>query len=135
MELYPCGHWSPSPNGGQAQKSFALFYLNEAMIAQSVEWQPTVCTAGVQFLVGARAFSLLNIQNGFGAHPLSFPVVTRYSYPGVEQQGQEWWNYTSVPPYIFMAWCIIKHKDNLTNSLYFYLLLLTFFLKDFNDNF
>jgi len=24
------------------------------------------------------------------------------------------WNYTSTPPYIFMAWCLIKHRGNFT---------------------
>jgi hypothetical protein len=24
------------------------------------------------------------------------------------------WNYTSIPPYVIIAWCIIKHKDNFT---------------------
>jgi hypothetical protein len=21
------------------------------------------------------------------------------------------WNYTSTPPYVFMAWCLVKHRD------------------------
>jgi hypothetical protein len=24
------------------------------------------------------------------------------------------WNYTSIPPYRFMAWCLVKHTDNFT---------------------
>jgi hypothetical protein len=24
------------------------------------------------------------------------------------------WSYTSSPQYVFMAWCIVKHKDNFT---------------------
>jgi hypothetical protein len=24
------------------------------------------------------------------------------------------WNFTSILPYVFMAWCLVKHKDNLT---------------------
>jgi hypothetical protein len=24
------------------------------------------------------------------------------------------WNYTSTPQYAFMAWCLVKHRDNFT---------------------
>jgi len=24
------------------------------------------------------------------------------------------WSYTSTPPYAFMAWCLVKHRDNFT---------------------
>jgi hypothetical protein len=24
------------------------------------------------------------------------------------------WSYTSTPQYVFMAWCLVKHKDNFT---------------------
>jgi hypothetical protein len=24
------------------------------------------------------------------------------------------WSYTSTPQYIFMAWCLVKHRDNFT---------------------
>jgi hypothetical protein len=24
------------------------------------------------------------------------------------------WSYTSTPPYVFMAWCLVKHRDNFT---------------------
>jgi hypothetical protein len=29
-------------------------------------------------------------------------------------QGQEWWSYSSTPSYVFMAWCLIKHRYNFT---------------------
>jgi hypothetical protein len=29
------------------------------------------------------------------------------------------WSYTSVPQYVFMAWCLVKHGDNFTFYLYF----------------
>jgi hypothetical protein len=28
------------------------------------------------------------------------------------------WSYTSTPQYVFMAWCLVKHRDN-----YYYLVL------------
>jgi hypothetical protein len=24
------------------------------------------------------------------------------------------WNYTSTPQYVFMVWCLVKHRDNFT---------------------
>jgi hypothetical protein len=24
------------------------------------------------------------------------------------------WRYTSTPQYVFMAWCLVKHRDNFT---------------------
>jgi hypothetical protein len=29
------------------------------------------------------------------------------------------WSYTSTPQYIFMAWCLVKHRDTFTFDLYF----------------
>jgi hypothetical protein len=34
------------------------------------------------------------------------------------------WSYTSTPHYVFMAWCLVKHRDNFT-LLYFTLLSFT----------
>jgi hypothetical protein len=31
------------------------------------------------------------------------------------------WSYTSTPQYIFMAWCLVKHRDNFTFSIWCYL--------------
>jgi hypothetical protein len=54
--------------------------------------------------------------------------VTGYISPGVKQPGCETdhpppssvkvknadaWSYTSTPPYILMAWCLIKNKETL----------------------
>jgi hypothetical protein len=30
------------------------------------------------------------------------------------------WSYTSTPPYVFMAWCLVKHKDNCTFTCILY---------------
>jgi hypothetical protein len=35
------------------------------------------------------------------------------------------WSYTSTPPYVFIAWCLVKHRDNFT----FYLLNYSFFVR------
>jgi hypothetical protein len=42
----------------------------------------------VQFLVGAGNFSLHHhVQNGSGAHPASYPMGTRGSFPGDKAAG------------------------------------------------
>jgi hypothetical protein len=30
------------------------------------------------------------------------------------------WSYTSIPQYIFMAWCLVKRRDNFTFAFYVY---------------
>jgi hypothetical protein len=34
------------------------------------------------------------------------------------------WSYTSTPQYIFMAWCLVKHRDNFTFTLPLFKMLL-----------
>jgi hypothetical protein len=56
-------------------------------------------------------FLHLNVQTGCGVHPATYQVDTKskaagaWSWPLTSMQcrGQEWWSYTSIPPYIFMA--------------------------------
>jgi len=61
------------------------------------------------------------------AHPASYPAGTVGSYPGVKRLGREafhsptpnaevknTWSYTFAHPYVFLAWCLFKHKDNFT---------------------
>jgi hypothetical protein len=44
----------------------------------------------VRFLAGAGNFSLHHrVQNGSGAHPPSYPMGTRCSFPGVKRPGRE----------------------------------------------
>jgi hypothetical protein len=62
----------------------------------------------------------------FGAHPMSYLVGSRASFPRAKWPGYEAdhlspnsirvknvWSYTSAPSYIILAWCIIKHRDRL----------------------
>jgi hypothetical protein len=70
-------------------------------------------TDGVRLPAGARDFSLLHsVQTNCGAHPASYPMGTVVTRPGVKLttkcRGQEWWSYTSTPPYAFMAWCLLN---------------------------
>jgi hypothetical protein len=41
----------------------------------------------VRFPAGAGNFSLHRVQNSFGAHPASYPVGTRGSFPGGKAAG------------------------------------------------
>jgi hypothetical protein len=44
----------------------------------------------VRFPTGTRNFSLHHsVQNGSGAHPASYPMVTGGSFPGVKRPGRE----------------------------------------------
>jgi hypothetical protein len=91
------------------------------------------CRTGAQFPVGAMmGFSSLRyrIQIDSEANPTSYPMGTGAPYPGGKLAGREpdhsppstaevnnVWSYTST--YVFMAWCLVKHKENFTfTSLY-----------------
>jgi hypothetical protein len=79
----------------------------------------------VRFPAGAGNFSLHHrVQSGSGAHPASYPMGTRGSFPGGKAAGCEGdhsppssaevknaWSYTSTSPYVFIAWCLVKHRD------------------------
>jgi hypothetical protein len=77
----------------------------------------------VRFPAGAGNFSLnRRVQNGSGAHPPSYPMVIRGSFPGGKAAGAWSWPLScilcrgqrmsgfipSLPKYVFMAWCSIK---------------------------
>jgi hypothetical protein len=82
----------------------------------------------VRFPAEAGNFSLRHrVQNGSGAHPPSYPVDTKGSFPEVKRPGGEAdhsppsraevknaRSYTSIPQYVFMAWYLVKHRDNFT---------------------
>jgi len=70
------------------------------------------------------------VQTSYGAHSTSYPVVTGGSFPGIMWPGREAdhfrpsnaevknaWSYTFTPPYLFMAWCLVKYRGNFTLPL------------------
>jgi hypothetical protein len=102
----------------------------------------------VWFLVGAGNFSLHHrVQNISGAHPASYPMGTRGSFPGgkvdeawswplsfIYHQGQR--ISAAIPPllqYTFMAWCSVKKKAQGQLYLYLYLYLLLHLIKAHNN--
>jgi hypothetical protein len=73
----------------------------------------------VRFPAGAGNFSLHHrVQIVSEAHPASYPMGTRGSFPfpltPSSAEVKECVKYTSTPQYVFMAWCLVKHKENFT---------------------
>jgi hypothetical protein len=101
----------------------------------------------VRILAGAENFSLHHhVQTSSGNHPASYPVGTRGSFPGVKAAGAWSWPLISIyyrnqrmhgslppfPNYVFMAWCLLKPRDNLTLTVYIqFLFYLCFFVSSF----
>jgi hypothetical protein len=85
-------------------------------------------SSGVRFLAGAGNFFLRHsVQTGSGAHEPPIEWVRGALFPGVKRPAREAdhsppcsaevknaWNYTSIPQYFFMAWCLVKYRDNFT---------------------
>jgi hypothetical protein len=84
---------------------------------------------GVRFPAEAGNFSLRHlVQTGSGAHPASYPMGTRGSFPGGKAVSAWSWPMTSIycrgqrmrgailplPQYVPMAWCLVEHRDNFT---------------------
>jgi hypothetical protein len=68
------------------------------------------------------------VQCGCSETPSLISNKYQDSFPGVMRLGREAdhspftdvenaWSYTSTPQYVFMAWCLVKHKDNFTFTL------------------
>jgi hypothetical protein len=84
--------------------------------------------SSVLFPAEAGNFSLHHrVQNGSGAHPDSYPMATRGSFPGGKAAGAwSWphlhlvsrskseWSYTSTPPIRLWRGAQLKHRDNFT---------------------
>jgi hypothetical protein len=79
-----------------------------------------------------NAFSLHSVQPGNVAHPAFYPMRTGVFSSGVKRRGRESdtsfpsndevknaWTMCTLPPYVFMAWCLIKYKSNFTSVLSF----------------
>jgi hypothetical protein len=74
---------------------------------------------------GRDYFSLRHhTQTGSGAHPVSYLMGTGGSYPRVKQpegegdhsphfgaEVKKLWSCTYPSSYVFMAWCLVKHRD------------------------
>jgi hypothetical protein len=93
--------------------------------AGMAEWHSTGLRArwpAVRFPAGAGNFSLHHlVQTCSGAHPASYIMCTRGSFPGgeaagtwswpltsIQCRGQEWVELYLTPQYAFMAWCSVN---------------------------
>jgi hypothetical protein len=78
------------------------------------------CTIRFTFLT-----KCINPQYGSGVHPASYPMGTGCSFPGDKAAGAWSWPLTSTScrdqecvgtylhsQHVFMAWCLVKHRDN-----------------------
>jgi hypothetical protein len=82
----------------------------------------------VRFPAGAGNFSLHHrVQNVSGGQSASYPMGTRglfpWGYTGRPPSSAEVknaWSYTSIPQYVFMAWCLVKHRDNFTFTFFMF---------------
>jgi hypothetical protein len=85
---------------------------------------------GVEFLAGAeKGFSSLSnhIHIGSGVHPASYPMDNRDLFTRVKwlepeadhsppstTEVKNMWRYISTPPYVFIMWCVISHRNSFT---------------------
>jgi hypothetical protein len=75
----------------------------------------------VRFLAGAGNFSLHHrVQNDSGAHPASYPMVLGALSLEIKRPGREA-NHSpqcsAEVKYVFMAWCLVKQRDNFAFTL------------------
>jgi hypothetical protein len=68
-----------------------------------------------------RDFFSLRYRVQIGSYPMgtggSFPDVKRLGHeanhsPPSSAENRNAQIYTSTPPYVFIAWCLVKHRDN-----------------------
>jgi hypothetical protein len=69
----------------------------------------------------SESFSLLqSVQAGSGPHLASYPMCTGGALSlGVKQPQRECghpplFSAETAPPYVFMVWCLVKHRDSFT---------------------
>jgi hypothetical protein len=80
------------------------------------------------------SFGRIWVSVGVVRHPASYPLGTRNSFPGGMRPGREAdhsppssaevknaWSYTSTSQYVFMAWCLVKHRETLLLPYYYYI--------------
>jgi hypothetical protein len=114
--------WRASLNGSRCSQVFPLFLTNDtgAGIAQWYSIGLRAGWLGVWVLAGAGNFSLHHhIQTSSGAHPASYPMGTKGSFPRGKAAGA--WSYTSTPQCAFMAWCLVKISTGTTLPLPLYI--------------
>jgi hypothetical protein len=95
----------------------------------SVDWLNVKCSDALPFRFllqrPGKFYRHHRVQTGSGAHPASYPTGTGGSFPRSKAaeayhsppsnaEVENAWSYTSTPPYVYMAWCLVKYRDNFT---------------------
>jgi hypothetical protein len=94
------GHWSQRLTVAcyQLQKFNSYTTYIGARIAQWYSAGLRARWSGVRVPAGSGNFSLHScVQTGFGAHPASYPIGTRGSFPGRKAAGTWSWQFNLVP--------------------------------------
>jgi hypothetical protein len=83
-------------------------------------------------------FGRIWVSMGVVIHPASYPMGTRDSFPGGKAAGAWSWPLTSIscrgqecvescastPQYVFMAWCLVKHRGLWRLSIFLFMWLM-----------
>jgi hypothetical protein len=103
--------------------------LNRALIGQSVWRWATGWMIGVLGFDSRRGLGIFFTASRTALGPTQPPIqwLPVALFLGVKWPGREAdrsppssdevssaWSYTSTPHYVFMAWCLVKHRDNFT---------------------
>jgi hypothetical protein len=102
---------------------FYTHYISFNNFTQSAQWQNTGWMNWVWFLRGERDFPLfqasrsalmpaqpqIQLVSGALSQVVKWLRASNLPLTSTKCQYQEWWSYTSTPPYVIMAWYLLKH--------------------------
>jgi hypothetical protein len=109
--------------------------VNQVTLAEFCSWRLILGTIGVLGFDSRRVLGifLFTTASGTASGTTQPPIewVPRVLPLGVKRPGREAdhpphlvprsknaWSYTSTPQYAFVAWCLVKHRDNFTFYVY-----------------
>jgi len=103
--LYFCGQWHIVLINAFA---FVLWHFWKYWI-----WQRVIFLHCIYFYI-VPCINKSCVQNSSGAPPASYPMGTGGSFPGGKVAGA--WSFLQ---YVFMVWCLFKHRDTCTFTFTF----------------
>jgi hypothetical protein len=115
-------HLTGGPIDGGGISPEPLYPQYRPLLTKNVEPRRS-WTTWARFPIGVRLFLFATASRpALEGRPASYPVGTGGSSPAREvhhtlpssAEVKNAWSYTSTPPYVFMAWCLIKHGDGFT---------------------
>jgi hypothetical protein len=117
---------------GSSRKRFLLFFKGGPELLSQYCGQATYWTTAVRIAASQDFFLHRNVHTGSGVHP---PPVHLYQDCFVGGKAARTWNklsplsiaevknawsYTSTPPYVYMAWCLVKRHEQFRLYCYVY---------------